>query len=119
MNFVEFTTEQYPELLKNNIGCCVVEAWAPTVKHALDDLEALRAAGADIQVIQIKEKFGSLRMYVKGSGYAQAEPIVAKAEIETQSICSVCGSKEDVKRGVKAKNDGWILTLCKEHRFGD
>jgi hypothetical protein len=83
----------------------------------LDELEALRLSGVDIRVAQIKEKFGSLRIYVRGEGYSEAEPIITRAEIETESICSVCGSTEDVQRGTREKDSRWILTLCKEHRY--
>ena len=118
MDFVEFTTEEYPELLKDNIGCCVPAPWAPIIKSALDEMEELRKTGVTFTVAQIKEKFGSLRLYVRGiSDYSLVEDIIIRADEETSKTCAVCGSHDDVKIGTRNKDSGWVLTLCKEHRY--
>lgn len=117
MERVEFTTKDYPELLKGNIGCSIAGAWGTIVKEALDQLEILRANGVDIQVAQIKEKFGTLRIYTRGKDWEAAEPIVEQAQEKASNTCSVCGSNEDVQRGYREKDSGWLLNLCKEHRY--
>lgn len=119
MEWIEFTTKDYPELLKGNIGCSVTGAWAPIVKEALDQLEILRANGVDIRVAQVKEKFGDLRIYTRGKDCGAAAPIVEQAQTKASNTCAVCGSNEDVQRGYKEKDSGWLLNLCKEHRYSE
>ena len=59
--------------------------------------------------VQVKEKFGGLRFYVKGASDKQYE-LIDFAEQMSYSICDVCGT-----RG-KPNNRGWISTRCKKHR---
>ena len=118
MEWVEFTTKDYPELLKGNIGCSIAGAWGPIVKEALDQLEILRADGVDIQVAQIKDKFGTLRIYTRQTTES-ADVIIKEAEIKASNACMVCGSTDDVMRGYRKKYSGWLLNLCKEHRYSD
>ena len=119
MEWREFTTKEYPELLRGNLGCSIAGAWGPIVKEALDQLEILRANGVDIRVMQIKEKFGGLRIYTKGKDWEAAIPIIEQAQNTAANTCCVCGSTEDVMRGYREKNSGWVLNLCKEHRYSD
>ena len=63
-----------------------------------------------IHIDQIKEKFGSLRIYVSGEpDYMDA--MIKKAEYESEHICEVCGA-----RGENEAIDGWYRTLCKDHK---
>ena len=65
---------------------------------------------SQIHIEQIKEKFGSLRIYVSGEpGYIDA--MIKKAEYESEHICQVCGA-----RGENEAIDGWYRTLCKDHK---
>lgn len=116
MDFVKFTTKDYPELLDGNIGCSVPLMWGDVVKQALDQMEVIRAAGADLRVAQIKEKFGALRIYTRGKHWREADYIIQEAERLTSHICVVCGSRDDVKIGV-LEGGMWWMTLCKDHRY--
>jgi len=63
-----------------------------------------------IQIQQIKEKFGGLRIYLsKEPEYLHK--MILKAEHESEHICEICGA-----RGSNVKIDGWVWTLCEEHR---
>lgn len=58
---------------------------------------------------QIKEKFGSLRLYMSSyDDYISA--LERQAELMSYRICEVCG-----KPG-KPNNNGWIKTVCEEHK---
>lgn len=63
-------------------------------------------------VMQIKEKFGSLRFYVDG-----ASDTLLKAIIEAEGLsaitCQQCG-----KPGTLREKNGWLRTLCDEHVNG-
>lgn len=80
---------------------CVGPGWANLVKQGFD-LCLKRGA----RIIQIKEKFGGLRFYCEIDGTDE----FTKLNIEGQSynICEECG-----KPG-KAREGGWIKTLCDE-----
>jgi hypothetical protein len=61
-----------------------------------------------IEAVQVKEKFGTLRFYVNGTNLQQ-EGMISFAEYLSGSICERCGSMEDV-----SQTNGWIVTLCKK-----
>lgn len=64
--------------------------------------------GWDGEIRQIKEKFGSLRLYVQNET-SEIEEIISRMEDETESVCSVCG-------GPRTKtSSGWIKHYCDEH----
>jgi len=58
---------------------------------------------------QIKEKYGTLRVYFSG-GDEYVEGLVSMAEAISGKICEVCGNKGEPNKG------GWITTLCESHR---
>ena len=58
---------------------------------------------------QIKEKYGTLRVYFSG-GDEYIEGLVSMAEAISGKICEVCGNKGQPNKG------GWISTLCEAHR---
>ena len=58
---------------------------------------------------QIKEKYGTLRVYFSG-GDEYVEGLVSMAEAISGKICEVCGNKGEPNKG------GWISTLCETHR---
>ena len=58
---------------------------------------------------QIKEKYGTLRIYFSG-GDEYVEGLVSMAEAISGKICEVCGNKGQPNKG------GWITTLCDPHR---
>ena len=93
--------------------------WALTKNTKIDES---RAAGADItepdytvpdiveQVVaqQIKEKFGTLRFYVKG-GDEFIYGAINLADHLSEHICEECGNVGSRRSG------SWIRTLCDEH----
>lgn len=57
-------------------------------------------------IIQIKEKFGSLRFYIQG-GDEMIDGMIWLAESMSNNICEECGSIEKI-----GHTTGWIKTLC-------
>lgn len=73
----------------------------------LDELHAeLAAADPDYQTIQVKEKFGTLRVYVYGLPATDA--IIDHYEERSRSICENCGQPGRPRPG------GWVKTFCDE-----
>jgi hypothetical protein len=62
-----------------------------------------------VTVDQVKEKFGSLRFYYTG-GDDIIDGMVRMAEGMSEVTCEECG-----KPG-KSQGNGWIRTLCEEHK---
>lgn len=60
----------------------------------------------DIEVVEIKEKFGGLRYYLEG-GDKYIYKLIDRAEDESYKICEKCG-----KIGKLRTKRAWILTLC-------
>ena len=63
-----------------------------------------------IKIDQIKEKFGSLRIYLSGEP-EYLYKMICKAEYENGKTCEICGAK-----GTNEAINGWYTTLCDEHR---
>jgi hypothetical protein len=59
--------------------------------------------------VQIKEKFGGLRMYFDGGVYEKILAITDFAERMSEVTCEVCGNVG------KTYRTRWHKTLCKEH----
>ena len=59
-------------------------------------------------IVDIKEKFGSLRFYVNHAD-DKVENYIRFAEGMSHRVCEECGAPG------KQTNGGWIKTLCKEH----
>jgi hypothetical protein len=62
---------------------------------------------------QIKEKFGTLRVYVDG-GNKEIWDIIDQAERQSGLTCEECGTTE----GNITTKGGWIRTLCDPCRYG-
>lgn len=61
----------------------------------------------DFEIIQVKEKFGTLRVYTNYST-KEIEELITEAENKSAVTCEVCG---DVG---KETGDYWIRTLCEK-----
>lgn len=67
----------------------------------------------DLVLTQVKEKFGSLRVYSRG-GDKFTELVVDMAELVSSNICDVCGGV-----GEAWSNHGWICTRCSAHQLSE
>lgn len=62
----------------------------------------------DFQFSQIKEKYGSLRLYCYGYKSEHTRDILAKYEELSTYICAKCG------KPAKVITKGWIFPMCQE-----
>ena len=87
----------------------VQEGWKGLVTQLIQDVVAVCP---EIEIVQIKEKFGGLRFYYQTPDGTPQEvreaiwPLTQKAETESYSICEVCGAPGEPRQ------DGWVQTLC-------
>lgn len=107
--------KDFPELFKGSsepptkslmcFGCECGDGWYDLIRNVCEKIKD----ESDVYFLQIKEKFGGLRMYIS-SGSSKTHSIIDKAEEKSFKICEICG-----KPG-KTKNEGWLRTLCEECR---
>ena len=63
----------------------------------------------NVEVTQVKEKFGTLRFYTQGCDN-HIDGLIQYAEHLSSITCEDCGSVGELRT-----NSGWHVTLCDEH----
>lgn len=87
------------------------DGWFDIIWNLCEDLEVLIKEEniQDFEVVQVKEKFGSLRFYTDG-GTNSIYNRINKAEGDSSATCEKCG-----KQPAKSTTErSWIKTLCEE-----
>lgn len=101
--------------LQNNLmafGFDCDKGWHPMIYELLDKIQAFVDANpefADLQILQIKEKYASLRVYVSQYPKEIAD-LVDEYENKSLETCELCG-----KSGKVRSCGHWYKTLCEEH----
>lgn len=98
-----------PEIFLNCISWTVGNGWTPIVNKLLERLIELDPG---VQIIQIKEKFGGLRVYcdnVADDREVRVAVLVSGFEALADRTCEHCGSTNDVER----RGPTWLKTYCK------
>lgn len=98
----------FPELFEKCFDYSCPAGWEDIVYEA-----CVRFSDLDqpVDVVQVKQKFGSLRLYTN-QYTPEIERIVKDAEEQCRHTCERCGSKDgSVERF--SGTAGWILNLCK------
>ena len=98
--------------LKDNLmafGFECSEGWYPLIYETLDKIQAIvDRDNLDLEITQIKEKFGELRIYT--SGYTdEIEDIIQEATKKSLKTCEVCGEP-----GKLVEIHGWWMTRCEK-----
>jgi translation initiation factor IF-1 len=73
------------------------------------EAEARRVGHGDLLVVQVKEKFGALRVYLRGSVSDRGREWVASAEHQSVHACELCGSAGALRESAER---GYARTLC-------
>lgn len=66
----------------------------------------MKEHGEPVYFTQIKEKFGTLRVYVDG-GDQISSSLIREAEQKSAKVCEKCG-----KAGRLRKTKGWVFSRC-------
>ena len=86
---------------------CFGPGWSEIIRQLVVDLTEL---GWDGIALQIKEKFGGLRIYLGEYATEEMLKLVYLAEAESLEICEECG-----QQGRLASLGWWLKTLCEAH----
>lgn len=100
----------FPKLVEQ-IGFCHGDGWYNIISDLLLNIHnEVEKKSLSVKICQIKEKFGTLRVYVDGSNEFIAG-LIQMAESISGHTCEICG-----KPGEIDINRNWYKTLCKFHQ---
>lgn len=105
----QILAKKYPTLFTNvRCGVSIGLGWVPLVSELADKIVERRA---DVCFEQVKEKFGTLRVYAYGDTCDDdfLESAIDEAESKSAVTCEFCGAPGTLTSG------GWLKTLCAEH----
>ncbi|MBP7209604.1 MAG: hypothetical protein KBA02_00245 [Paludibacteraceae bacterium] len=103
---------KYPKLFSMCWGINCGDGWYSILDALCTCIETIQYSDKpDVSFVQIKEKYGTLRVYESGADVL-TEGMVHMAEVMSAYVCEVCGSTKDVT----TEDDGWITTRCKKCR---
>jgi hypothetical protein len=104
-----------PEAAEGYPDCA--EGWRDLLERACDRIKAALEGGV-LRVLQIKEKYATLRFYWGGELSPGAEAKVAEAialaEARSACTCEICGAE-----GRLYSRGGWLATACTQHARGE
>jgi len=93
-------------------GFEIGEGWMSLVIELLDKIQHLvdnNPEYSGLQVIQVKEKYGELCVYLNYY-YKEIEDIIEEYEEKSCYICEVCGEKGEIRN-----INNWYTALCDKH----
>lgn len=100
VNYKGYTRED----AKKSVG----DGWAFLIDKVFDALGRIKGT---VKIIQVKEKFGGLRVYTDVYN-KELEEIIITVGHESYTICEDCGRTGSLREG------SWYRTLCDEHANG-
>ena len=105
--------QKYPELLKECFDISIEPGWYNLVDELLNKLSRYRS----LQVVQIKQKFASLRAYPSFNGtHPKARATINKLITEAENIASItCEACGETGYETKKVNGSWWMVLCTKH----
>jgi hypothetical protein len=107
--------EAHPEKASGYPWCD--QGWRDLLERLCGRIEAALRDGETIRILQIKEKFASLRCYWRGDvspeTAARIMEAVALAQARSACTCEQCGAE-----GRLYKNGGFYMTRCADHAEG-
>ena len=95
-----------------NWGFSCNDGWFALIDVLCREIERHgQSRGLDVVAVQVKEKLGGLRFYVRGAD-AYVNGLIWMASALSEHICEECGAPG------RLSNDGWLRTSCTEHGGG-
>jgi hypothetical protein len=93
------------------------EGWRDLIERACVRIENALDNGDTVKIVQIKEKYGTLRFYWRGRLPSETEAkvgeVVSLAEARSACTCETCGAE-----GRLYNRGGWFATACSASQAG-
>ena len=89
-------------LLPFGFECC--DGWYGILKELVEKIAQIDK-DKTVKVVQVKEKFGTLRFYIEG-GSKEIYDLIDKAETKSETTCEYCGAEG------RSRGYSWAITLC-------
>jgi len=86
---------------------CVGKGWETLVRKVYN---AKTGLGIPVGIIQVKEKWGGLRIYTDYY-VREIEEVITEVGRQSLEVCEQCGSPATL-----VKKGGWFQTRCETHR---
>lgn len=115
--------DKFPHLFNHYIPIECDSGWKDIIEEACERLEeeiaksieafpieAQEEWGSGFYCLQIKEKFGGLRIYLCAST-EKMDNIIEEASKKSYNTCEICGNAGKLRK----EKSSWIRTLCEEH----
>ena len=101
--------------LYESFGCECGDGWYELLREMCVEIAkayADRGIEIDFKPLQIKEKYGTLRVYFASSDemYKPIQEIIDKYEEKSEAVCDECGLPGKLRSDLN-----WILVLCDTH----
>ena len=98
-----------------NWGIECHSGWQFIIERMLMELEVAIAGRPpecrpDLRIVQMKEKFGGLRVYLAGDATPEMDRAIEDAVARSTTTCDVCAAP-----GRLAERQGWWATRCESH----
>lgn len=87
----------------------IINNLCSAIQHHVDWKQENDPNFPQIEAVQVKEKWGSLRFYTNYSD-EYVDGLIDMAELVSENTCINCGSNDNVKM----TNKGWIVPLCQK-----
>ena len=85
--------------------------WYPILEELFEKMHRyVTENDLNVKVVQVKEKFGGLRVYCHGHDDKTIRDMIREAENKAEVTCETCG-----KPGTLSTN-GWWKVTCDEHK---
>jgi hypothetical protein len=113
---------RHPRLFEGSGYPTVGDGWRDLLERALKRIAAAVAcdpAGSWIKIVQIKEKYGTLRIYYDSHKFsknvrAEVDEAIELAEARSACTCDECGAE-----GRLYDSGSWYSTRCADHAYGE
>jgi hypothetical protein len=110
---------RHPDLFRGGAYPEVGDGWADLVSRAVQRISnASKAGRSPVHIVQVKEKYGTLRVYTEmiedAATAAAVEEAISLAKARSACTCEVCGAE-----GCLRERGDVFATACDEHAKGN
>lgn len=104
--------EEFPKLFANTkCDCHLPIGWISRTRQMLNELQDYsNSNNINIEVTQLKEKFGTIRCYLNTYADKGANQIIQRAYDDLLNTCESCG----IDDAVLSRIEGRVSNLCKK-----